>query len=229
MREHTFTHRVWSRPGCHMGQAASTEWSKVPCSRPAPAGPSGGGSETRSSTGAGQWGSALALAARMFDLECKVYMVRVSYDQKPYRRVLMETWRASVVPSPSPDTNAGRAALAADPASSDSLGLAISEAVEDAATREDTKHSLGSVLDHVLMHQTVIGQEAKKQRALAGEAPDTPVAAAGAAPTSPASRSRSCRKSSPGKRRRSGSSPWSRWPHRASPRVSTSTTSVTWR
>ena len=95
-------------------------------------------------TGAGQWGSALALAARMFDLECKVYMVRVSYDQKPYRRVLMETWGASVVPSPSPDTNAGRAALAAYPTSSGSLGLAISEAVEDAATREDTKYSLGA-------------------------------------------------------------------------------------
>jgi len=103
-------------------------------------------------TGAGQWGSALALAARMFDLECKVYMVRVSYDQKPYRRILMETWGAEVVPSPSPDTNAGRAALAKDPKSPGSLGLAISEAVEDAATRDDTKYSLGSVLNHVLLH-----------------------------------------------------------------------------
>jgi len=120
-------------------------------------------------TGAGQWGSALALAARMFDLECKVYMVRVSYDQKPYRRILMETWGASVVPSPSPDTNAGRAALKADPNSPGSLGLAISEAVEDAASRDDTKYSLGSVLNHVCMHQTVIGLEAKEQLALAGE------------------------------------------------------------
>jgi len=130
-------------------------------------------------TGAGQWGSALALAARLFDLECKVYMVRVSYDQKPYRRVLMETWGASVVPSPSPDTNAGRAALAADPGSPGSLGLAISEAVEDAATREDTKYSLGSVLSHVLMHQTVIGLEAKQQLALAGEPADILIACVG--------------------------------------------------
>ena len=123
-------------------------------------------------TGAGQWGSALALAARMFDLECKVYMVRVSYDQKPYRRILMETWGASVVPSPSTDTNAGRAALKADPNSPGSLGLAISEAVEDAASRDDTKYSLGSVLNHVLLHQTVIGQEAKKQLELAGDRAD---------------------------------------------------------
>jgi tryptophan synthase beta chain len=123
-------------------------------------------------TGAGQWGSALALAARLFDLECKVYMVRVSYDQKPYRRILMETWGATVVPSPSRETNAGRKALEADPESPGSLGLAISEAVEDAATREDTKYSLGSVLNHVLMHQTVIGQEAKRQLEVAGERPD---------------------------------------------------------
>src|SRR5438105_13329946 len=127
----------------------------------------------------GQWGSALALAARMFDLECKVYMVRVSYDQKPYRRILMETWGAEVVPSPSPDTNAGRAALAKDPKSPGSLGLAISEAVEDAATRDDTKYSLGSVLNHVLMHQTVIGQEAKKQLDLADERPDILVGCVG--------------------------------------------------
>ncbi|OLC56223.1 MAG: TrpB-like pyridoxal-phosphate dependent enzyme [Chloroflexi bacterium 13_1_40CM_4_68_4] len=130
-------------------------------------------------TGAGQWGSALAMAARMFGLECKVYMVRISYDQKPYRRVLMETWGASVVPSPSPDTNAGRAALRADPDSPGSLGLAISEAVEDAATREDTKYSLGSVLNHVLMHQTVIGLEAKKQLELAGERADILVGCVG--------------------------------------------------
>src|SRR5216117_2076509 len=130
-------------------------------------------------TGAGQWGSALALAARMFDLECKVYMVRVSYDQKPYRRILMETWGAEVVASPSPDTNAGRAALAKDPKSPGSLGLAISEAVEDAATRDDTKYSLGSVLNHVLMHQTVIGQEAKKQLEKADDAADIVIGCAG--------------------------------------------------
>src|SRR5881296_1036680 len=130
-------------------------------------------------TGAGQWGSALALAARMFDLECKVYMVRVSYDQKPYRRILMETWGAEVVPSPSPDTKAGRAALAKDPKSPGSLGLAISEAVEDAATRDDTKYSLGSVLNHVLMHQTVIGQETKKQLEKADAAADIVIGCAG--------------------------------------------------
>ena len=120
-------------------------------------------------TGAGQWGSALALASQVFGLECKVYMVRVSYDQKPYRRVMMETWGASVVPSPSPDTNAGRAVLEQDADSPGSLGIAISEAVEDAAGRDDTSYSLGSVLNHVLLHQTVIGQEAQRQLALAGE------------------------------------------------------------
>src|SRR5207249_9601367 len=109
-------------------------------------------------TGAGQWGSALALAARMFDLECKVYMVRVSYDQKPYRRMMMETWGASVVPSPSPDTNAGRGILEQHPDSPGSLGIAISEAVEDAATHDDTSYALGSVLNHGLLHQTVSGQ-----------------------------------------------------------------------
>jgi tryptophan synthase beta chain len=114
-------------------------------------------------TGAGQWGSALALAAQMFGLQCKVYMVKVSYQQKPYRRVMMETWGASVVASPSTDTQAGKKILEQDPDSTGSLGIAISEAVEDAAMRDDTKYSLGSVLNHVLMHQTVIGQEAKKQ------------------------------------------------------------------
>src|SRR3954449_5944366 len=96
-------------------------------------------------------------------------MVRVSYDQKPYRRMMMETWGASVVPSPSPDTNAGRGILDASPDTPGSLGLAISEAVEDAATHDDTSYALGSVLNHVLLHQTVIGQEAQKQLALAGE------------------------------------------------------------
>ncbi len=114
-------------------------------------------------TGAGQWGSALAMACRLFGLQCKVYMVKVSYNQKPYRRVLMETWGAQVVPSPSPDTRAGKQMLEGDPDSPGSLGIAISEAVEDAATRDDTKYSLGSVLNHVLMHQTVIGLEAVKQ------------------------------------------------------------------
>ncbi len=114
-------------------------------------------------TGAGQWGSALAMACGFFGLQCKVYMVKVSYHQKPYRRVLMETWGAQVVPSPSPDTQAGKKVLDQDPQSPGSLGIAISEAVEDAATRDDTKYSLGSVLNHVLMHQTVVGLEAKKQ------------------------------------------------------------------
>jgi tryptophan synthase beta chain len=120
-------------------------------------------------TGAGQWGSSMALACQYFGLECKVYMVRVSYDQKPYRRMMVETWGASVVPSPSPDTNSGRGILEATPDSPGSLGIAISEAVEDAATHDDTSYALGSVLNHVLLHQTVIGQEAQKQLELAGE------------------------------------------------------------
>lgn len=114
-------------------------------------------------TGAGQWGSALALACNQFGLECKVYMVRVSFEQKPYRRSMIHTWGAEVVASPSRDTNAGRMILEKDPNSPGSLGIAISEAVEDAATRDDTNYSLGSVLNHVLLHQTVIGQEAAKQ------------------------------------------------------------------
>jgi tryptophan synthase beta chain len=114
-------------------------------------------------TGAGQWGSALAQACSFFGLQCKVYMVKVSYQQKPYRRNLMETFGAQVVPSPSPDTQAGKKVLEQDPDSPGSLGIAINEAVEDAATRDDTKYSLGSVLNHVLMHQTVIGLETRKQ------------------------------------------------------------------
>jgi len=114
-------------------------------------------------TGAGQWGSALSQACAFFGLQCKVYMVKVSYQQKPYRRILMETFGAQVVASPSPDTQAGKKVLEQDPDSPGSLGIAISEAVEDAATRDDTKYSLGSVLNHVLMHQTVIGLETKKQ------------------------------------------------------------------
>ena len=123
-------------------------------------------------TGAGQWGSALACACQLMGLECMVYMVRVSYDQKPYRRIMMKTYGASVVASPSTLTDAGRRILAASPDSPGSLGIAISEAIEDAAKRDDTKYSLGSVLNHVLLHQTIIGQEAKKQMELAGECPD---------------------------------------------------------
>ncbi len=114
-------------------------------------------------TGAGQWGSALSFACQMFGIECKVYMVRISYEQKPYRKLLMQTWGATVVPSPSTQTNAGRQILAKDPDSTGSLGIAISEAVEEAVSRDDTKYTLGSVLNHVLLHQTVIGQEAMKQ------------------------------------------------------------------
>jgi tryptophan synthase beta chain len=130
-------------------------------------------------TGAGQWGSALALACTFFGLECKVYMVKVSYQQKPYRRSLMETWGAQVVASPSSESNFGRQVLAADPDSPGSLGIAISEAVEDAAGRADTNYCLGSVLNHVLLHQTVIGQEAKKQLALANAYPDIVIGCAG--------------------------------------------------
>jgi tryptophan synthase beta chain len=130
-------------------------------------------------TGAGQWGTALSIAGALFGLEVKVYMVRASYDQKPYRRILMETYGAQVVASPSPDTNYGRKVLAETPHSTGSLGMAITEAVEDAVTRDDTKYSLGSVLNHVLLHQTVIGIEALEQMAMAGEKPDVVVACAG--------------------------------------------------
>jgi tryptophan synthase beta chain len=130
-------------------------------------------------TGAGQWGSALAFAGAMFDLEIKVFMVRSSYDQKPYRRVLMETYGASVVPSPSEDTNYGRSVLAAVPDHTGSLGIAISEAIEDTVSHPGTKYSLGSVFDFVLLHQTVIGQEAIEQMAMAGEEPDLIIGCAG--------------------------------------------------
>lgn len=131
-------------------------------------------------TGAGQWGSALAFACQTFGIECKVYMVKVSYEQKPYRKLLMQTWGATVVASPSDQTNAGRAILAADPASTGSLGIAISEAVEEAALRDDTKYALGSVLNHVLLHQTVIGQEVIKQlEVFDAEWPDIIVGCAG--------------------------------------------------
>jgi tryptophan synthase beta chain len=130
-------------------------------------------------TGAGQWGSALSFACNQFGLEAKVYMVRISYNQKPYRRVMMETWGAKCVPSPSPDTNAGRKFFEQNPEHPGSLGLAISEAVEDAVTTPDTKYALGSVLNHVLMHQTIVGLEAQKQMATVNEYPDIIIGCAG--------------------------------------------------
>ena len=130
-------------------------------------------------TGAGQWGSALSFATQFFGIECRVYMVRVSYNQKPYRRVLMETWKGEVIPSPSPNTEAGKKFYEKDPDHPGSLGIAISEAIEEAATRDDTKYSLGSVLNHVLLHQTVIGLEAKKQMEMAGFYPDVVIGAVG--------------------------------------------------
>jgi tryptophan synthase beta chain len=130
-------------------------------------------------TGAGQWGTALAYACQMFGIELKVYMVRVSFEQKPYRKAMMNVYGADVVPSPSEATEAGRKVLAEDPATTGSLGIAISEAVEDAASREDTRYSLGSVLNHVLMHQTIIGQEAMLQMEMAGEEPDVVIGCVG--------------------------------------------------
>jgi len=130
-------------------------------------------------TGAGQWGSSLAMACQMFGLECVVYMVKVSYEQKPYRRMLMHTWGATVYPSPSDQTSFGRKLRKTDPKCAGSLGIAISEAVEDTATHADTKYSLGSVLNHVCLHQTVIGQEAIRQMEMAGEAPDVVIGCAG--------------------------------------------------
>ncbi len=130
-------------------------------------------------TGAGQWGSALAFAGALFGIDIEVFMVRVSYQQKPYRRALMESYGARCVPSPSEETAAGRAILAKDPDTTGSLGIAISEAVELAAKDEGTRYALGSVLNHVLLHQTVIGQEAIKQLELAGDAPDMIIAPSG--------------------------------------------------
>ena len=130
-------------------------------------------------TGAGQWGSSLALACQFFGLECQVFMVRVSYNHKPYRRALIETYGAEVIASPSPRTASGRAILEQDPECSGSLGIAISEAVEVAAGRADTKYALGSVLNHVLLHQTVIGLEAIEQFALAGDEPDVVIGCTG--------------------------------------------------
>ena len=130
-------------------------------------------------TGAGQWGSALAMACAFFGMECKVFMVRVSYDQKPYRRALMETFGASVTPSPSHETESGKGVLAKQPHSTGSLGIAISEAVEVAAKDPHTRYALGSVLNHVLLHQTVIGLEAIEQMAMAGDEPDVIVGCTG--------------------------------------------------
>jgi len=130
-------------------------------------------------TGAGQWGSSIALACKIFGMECTVYMVKVSYEQKPYRRFLMQTWGAEVHPSPTNLTNAGRKILSEDPDSPGSLGIAISEAVEDAATHDDAKYSLGSVLNHVLLHQTIIGLETKKQLEIAGEKADVLIGCVG--------------------------------------------------
>jgi tryptophan synthase beta chain len=130
-------------------------------------------------TGAGQWGSSMAMACSMFGLECTVYMVKASFEQKPYRRIFMEMFGADVLSSPSDTTNSGRAILAQHPDSTGSLGIAISEAVEDAATHEDTNYSLGSVLGHVLLHQSVIGLEAQKQMEMAGERPDVIIGCVG--------------------------------------------------
>lgn len=130
-------------------------------------------------TGAGQWGSAMTLACQMFGLEALVYMVKVSYEQKPYRRHMMTTWGGKVIPSPSNTTNAGRKILEKYPDSTGSLGIAISEAVEVAATNPDTNYALGSVLNHVLLHQTVIGLEAQKQMAMAGAYPDVVIGCCG--------------------------------------------------
>src|SRR5215467_7624477 len=130
-------------------------------------------------TGAGQWGSALAMAGQMFGIDVRVFMVRVSYDQKPYRRSMMETWGAEVLASPSSQTRSGRKTLDLDPDSPGSLGIPISEAVEEAVSRNDTKYALGSVLNHVLLHQTVIGLEAKKQFAKVNDYPDVVIACCG--------------------------------------------------
>ena len=130
-------------------------------------------------TGAGQWGSALAMACAMFGLECKVYMVRISFDQKPFRKLMMAVWGAECIASPSDTTQAGKAILAQDPDCPGSLGIAISEAIEMAVQREDTRYSLGSVLNHVMLHQTIIGLEAQKQMETAGDYPDVVIGCVG--------------------------------------------------
>ncbi len=165
-----YKYEGWSPPGSHKPNTAIAQayYNKKE-----------GVKRLTTETGAGQWGSALSFACRIFGLECTVYMVKVSYNQKPYRRIMMECWGAEVTPSPSERTNSGRRILQEDPDSPGSLGIAISEAVEDAATHDDAKYSLGSVLNHVLLHQTVIGLEAKKQMEIAGEYPDVLIACVG--------------------------------------------------
>jgi tryptophan synthase beta chain len=130
-------------------------------------------------TGAGQWGSALSMACNLFGLECVVYMVKCSYEQKPFRRIMMETWKSKVIASPSNLTESGRKILAENPKHPGTLGVAISEAVEDAMQREDTHYTLGSVLNHVLLHQTIIGLEAKQQMEMAGDYPDVVIGCVG--------------------------------------------------
>ncbi len=130
-------------------------------------------------TGAGQWGSALSFACQLVGLTCKVYMVRISFDQKPFRKIMMRTWGGECIPSPSPYTNAGRAILAEDPDTPGSLGIAISEAIEEAVQSDDTRYALGSVLNHVMLHQTIIGLEAQKQMQKAGISPDVVIGCAG--------------------------------------------------
>jgi len=130
-------------------------------------------------TGAGQWGSALAMCCSFFGIECKVFMVKISYNQKPYRRLMMETWGARCTASPSSETMAGRAILEKNPDSPGSLGMAISEAVEEAVSHDTTKYALGSVLNHVMIHQSIIGLEAIKQMEMAGDYPDVIIGSAG--------------------------------------------------
>ena len=130
-------------------------------------------------TGAGQWGSALSMACNMFGIECRVFMVRVSYDQKPYRRLMMQTWGGKCFPSPSNLTETGRKILAQNPDSPGSLGIAISEAIEEVVDKEDSRYALGSVLNHVMLHQTIIGLEAQKQLEKIGEYPDVVIGCAG--------------------------------------------------
>ncbi|MCK5543401.1 MAG: TrpB-like pyridoxal phosphate-dependent enzyme, partial [Desulfobacterales bacterium] len=130
-------------------------------------------------TGAGQWGSALAMCCSFFGIECKVFMVKISYNQKPYRRLMMETWGANCTASPSTETESGRSILEKDPDCPGSLGMAISEAVEEAVADENTKYALGSVLNHVMIHQSIIGLEAKKQMEMAGAYPDIIIGSAG--------------------------------------------------
>jgi tryptophan synthase beta chain len=130
-------------------------------------------------TGAGQWGSALSMCCSFFGIECKVFMVKISYNQKPYRRLMMETWGANCTASPSTETAAGRSILEKSPDSPGSLGMAISEAVEEAVGEENTKYALGSVLNHVMIHQSIIGLEAKKQMEMAGDYPDVIIGSAG--------------------------------------------------